>query len=414
MNVLILGAGILGTTTAWYLRQHGHDVTVIDRQPAAGLETSFANGSQISVSYAEPWANPGAPLKILKWLGRADSPLLFRPSTDPYQWLWGVQFLRECTPGRTRFNTIQLTNLGLYSRTALGELRRSTGIQYDALERGILHVYENADELEAARPGLELMRQFGCTMDFLDRDGIVRVEPALASYAHRLAGGAFAPEDESGDAFRFTQELALRAEHAGVVFRYNTPIHGLVRGAGGLAGVEVPAGEILSADAYVVALGSWSAPLLRTVGVSTQIYPAKGYSATVPIKPGALANFVSITDHKLKIVYSRLGDRLRIAGTAELSGYGLALNMQRCKALTERAAEVFPGVLDVDRAEYWSGLRPATPSNVPYIGRSALPNLWLNTGHGTLGWTHGAGSGKALAELMSGQKPEVEFAFCGV
>jgi D-amino-acid dehydrogenase len=421
MKIIVLGAGILGVTSAWFLRRDGHEVTVIDRQPNAGLETSYANGAQISVSYAEPWANPGAPLKILKWLGRDDSPLLFRLNADPHQWVWGLAFLANCTPGRTRFNTIQLTNLGIYSRDTLIALRGETGIEYDALQRGIMHLYESDAEFDAARPGLQLMREFGCAMDFLTPDQIVALEPALAHYKPRLAGAAHAPDDESGDAFQFTQKLARLAADKGVEFRYGTHVTTLKSNGDRLAGVVVKAGEpngpgreeTLMADAYVVCLGSWSAPMLRSVGVSTLIYPAKGYSATLPIRPGAVANTVSLTDHQLKIVFSRLGDRIRIAGTAELSGYGTALNQRRCEALTRRAEEMFPGVLDVARVEYWTGLRPATPSNVPYIGRSRLRNLWLNTGHGTLGWTHGAGSGLAIADLIAGRRPEVDFAFCG-
>lgn len=422
MKIIVLGAGILGVTSAWFLRRDGHEVTVIDRQPGAGLETSYANGSQISVSYAEPWANPGAPLQILKWLGKDDSPLLFRLSADPHQWGWGLAFLANCTPGRTRLNTIQLTNLGLFSRSTLIALREETGIRYDELARGILHLYESDSQYEAARPGLELMREFGCTMNFLNPDEIVGLEPSLAPYRTRLVGGAHAPEDESGDAFKFTQRLAELAAARGVEFRYDTPVLSLTKQGGRLTGVVVKDGrlngpgaeETLTADAYVMCMGAWSAPMLRRVGVRALIYPAKGYSATLPIRPGALANTVSLTDHRLKIVFSRLGDRVRIAGTAELSGYGTELNRVRCESLTRRAEEIFPGVLETEKAEYWTGLRPATPSNVPYIGRSRLGNLWLNTGHGTLGWTHGAGSGLAIADLIAGRKPDVNFAFCGV
>ncbi len=416
MKIIVLGAGILGVSSAWYLSQDGHEVTVIDRQDGCALETSFANGAQISVSYAEPWANPGAPLKLAKWLLRDDSPLLFRWRADWHQWLWGLQFARECLPARTRFNTIQLTNLGLYSRAALIDLRAKLALEYDQLERGILHVFTSDKELEASRPGLELMREFGCTMNFLDRAQTVALEPALNAFSGQIAGAAHAPEDESGDAFKFTQQLALRCARAGVTFRYDTTIKRLVKNGGDIDGVEIEhAGQtqVLSADAYVVALGCWSAHLLRAVGMSPAIYPAKGYSATVPIKPGQNANTVSITDHQMKIVFSRLGDSVRIAGTAELSGYDLKLNMLRCQALTRRAEELFPGVLDNARAQYWSGLRPATPSNLPYIGKSRLGRLWLNTGHGTLGWTHGAGSGRALADLMSQRKPDVDFAFMG-
>jgi D-amino-acid dehydrogenase len=417
MKVIVLGAGILGVTSAWYLNRDQHEVTVIDRQPGAGLETSYANGAQISVSYAEPWANPGAPLKLLKWLWSDDSPLLFRWRADWHQWQWGLSFFFECSPAKTRFNTIQLTNLGLYSRASLIELRRALKLEYEQLERGIMHLYTSEKELEAARPGLELMRQFGCTMDFLTPDETVKREPALAYYKNQLAGAVHAPEDESGDAFKFSQALAAHAQQAGVEFRYGTTIVRLERTGDAISGVVVRDADgerTLTADAYVVALGSWSAHLLRGVGMNPLIYPAKGYSATLPIKPGATANFVSLTDHQMKIVFSRLGDRMRIAGTAELSGYDLGLNMRRCAALTRRAEEIFPGVLDIERVEYWTGLRPATPSNVPYIGRGRYRNLWLNTGHGTLGWTHGAGSGRALADLMAERRPDVDFAFCGV
>ncbi len=421
MKIIVLGAGILGATTAWFLRRDGHDVTVVDRQPGPGLETSYANGSQISVSYAEPWANPSAPLKILKWLGKEDSPLLFRLNADPHQWMWGLSFLANCTPGRTRFNTIQLTNLGIYSRNTLIALREATGIRYDALSRGIMHLYESNAEFDAARPGLELMREFGCTMQFLTPDEIVALEPSLAPYKPRLAAAAHAPEDESGDAYKFVQGLTGLSATQGVEFRYETQVLSLKSNGDRLTGVVIKHGQLngpgreetLMADAYVMCLGPWSAHLLRTVGLSTLIYPAKGYSATMPIRPGALANTVSLTDHQLKIVFSRLGDRIRIAGTAELSGYDTGLNRLRCEALTRRAEEIFPGVLDPSQVEYWTGLRPATPSNVPYIGRSKLGNLWLNTGHGTLGWTHGAGSGLALADLVAGRKPDVDFAFCG-
>ena len=415
MKVLVLGAGILGTCSAWYLNERQHTVTLVERQAEAALETSFANGSQISVSYAEPLANPQAPAKLVKWLLRDDSPLLFRLRADPNQWRWGLQFLRECAPTRTRSNTIQLTRLGLYSRECLIELRRATGITYDELALGILHLFETEAEFAAARPGLELMREFGCPMDFLTPAETIAIEPALGSYRERLVGAAHAPADESGDAFKFTQRLAARAAAQGVDFRYGTSVVRLLVEGGQVGGVLVRHGdvqEVLRADAYVVALGSWSAPLLRGVGVPTLIYPAKGYSATLPIRPGALANSVSITDHQMKIVFSRLGERIRIAGTAELNGYEMSLNPVRCHALTARAEELFPGVLDVGQAQFWTGLRPATPSNVPYIGRSPFPNLWLNTGHGTLGWTHGAGSGRALADLISGRRPEVDFAFC--
>ncbi len=419
MKILVLGAGLLGTLSAWYLHRDGHEVTVIDRQPGPGLETSFANGSQISVSYAEPWANPSAPLKIIKWLGKEDAPLLFRLRADPHQWAWALAFLRECTPARTRHNTIQLTNLGMYSRASLQALRQELHLDYDHLEKGILHLYQTEEDDREARVGLALMQELGCRLEPVSPEQIVALEPALAAYGPQLAGGTYAPDDESGDAYQFVQNLAAHAAASGVQFRYDTTITGLQSARGRIDGVAVTTkdhalAEILKADAYVMCMGSWSSSLLCSVGVSTRIYPVKGYSATLPVKPGAVASTISLTDHAMKIVVSRLGERIRIAGTAELNGYNTELNPVRCQALLRRVNELLPDALDLEKATLWTGLRPATPSNIPYIGRSKLNNLWLNTGHGTLGWTHGAGSGRALADLLAGREPGVDFEFCGL
>lgn len=417
MHILVLGAGILGTTSAWFLRAAGHDVTVVERASGPALETSFANGSQISVSYAEPWANPHAPLQVLRWLGQEDAPLLFRLRADPQQWRWGLNFLLQCLPANTRFNTRQLVNLGLYSRATLIALRRELGLEYRHLEKGILHLYRSPADLEQATPGMRLMRDLGMDIRFLATHELATVEPSLAGRAGLFAGGVYAPQDETGDAFLFTNQLAQRAAQRGVAFRFDTTVLGLRRDGDRLRGVQIrdAGGECtLTADAYVVALGSWSAPLLRAVGVSTLVYPVKGYSATFPVLKPAAVTTTSLTDHSMKIVFSRLGDELRIAGTAELTGYNLDLNPARCAPLARRAAELFPEALDFSAVRYWTGLRPATPSNLPYIGRSSLfGNLWLNTGHGTLGWTHGAGSGRALADLISGRRPEVAFRFLG-
>ncbi len=416
MRVLVLGAGILGITSAWFLRQAGHTVTVVERRAGAALETSFANGAQISVSHAEPWANPGAPRMILRWLGREDSPLLFRPRADWRQWRWIAHFLRECTPARTHANTLRLLKLGLYSHATLVALRRELAIDYAQLDKGILHFYTDQKEFAAACKSMELIRGMGVPIAFLDADAMVAREPALAAARHLLVGGIYAPEDESGDAHRFIVALAGHAAAAGVALRYDTTVLGLEASRGRIAGVRIrhaSGEEVLEADAYVVALGSWSAPLLRSVGVDTLIYPAKGYSATLAIRDANAVTRTSLTDHARKIVFSRLGDELRVAGTAELAGYDLELNRARCLALTRRAEQLFPGALDTSAVRYWTGLRPATPSNIPYIGRSSLDNLWLNTGHGTLGWTHGVGSGRALADLISGRQPEVDFGFAG-
>ena len=418
MRVLVLGAGVVGVTAAWYLAQDGHEVTVVDRHAGAGLETSFANGGQISASYAEPWANPDAPMKILHWLGQEDAPLLFRLRLDPQQWRWGLQFLIECLPSRTRRNTIQCLNLALYSRDCLKALRAETGIEYDQLERGILSFYTDPREFEHGVAAAQLMRQFGCDRDVKSVDECVAIEPALGSSRDRLAGGIFTQSDESGDAQRFTQELARMAQERGVHFRWNMAVERLIADGDGVREVrclnEEHRKEILTADAYVMALGSYSPFLLRPLDVPCLIYPAKGYSATIAIGEHRGAPTVSLTDLAWKIVFTRLGDRLRVAGTAELSGYDKALNLVRCEALVKRTFDLFPDAGDPHSAQFWAGLRPATPSNVPLVGRTRHRNLYLDTGHGTLGWTMACGSGRALADVMAGRKPGVDFAFTGV
>lgn len=417
MRIVILGAGLEGTASAWYLRAAGHEVTVLERQPAAGMETSFANGGQISVSHAETWANPGAPSKVLKWLAREDAPLLFRLRADYHQWRWGLQFLVECLPERSRRNTAALVKLGMYSRASLQELRRETGIRYDELTRGILHLYTEPEEFEAARAPTELMCSLGLDRVLKTPEECVAIEPALAACRDRLAGGTFAASDESGDAHQFTQALAAHAAAKGVEFQCDTRIERIETTGGAISGVAIKRKDgtphQVVGDAYVLALGSYSPLFSRPLGIPLMIYPAKGYSVTMPVKDPQAAWSVSLTDDEHKLVYSRLGDRLRIAGTAELTGYNLDINTVRCEAIVKRVMELFPEAGVPGKAEFWTGLRPSRPSNIPYIGRTKIPNLFLNTGHGTLGWTHACGSGRALADLMSGRKPEVDFAFCG-
>jgi D-amino-acid dehydrogenase len=418
MRVMVLGAGVVGTTAAWYLARAGHTVTVLDRREDAALETSFANGGQISVSHAEPWANPGAPATILKWLGREDAPLLFRLRADARQWSWGLRFLLECLPSRTLANTRAILALGLYSRAELQRLRAEARIEYDAQTRGILHFYTDPREYERAARHADDMRAFGMDRVLKTAAECVAIEPALARSTVPLAGGDYTASDESGDARKFTQALARRAMAFGVSFRFGCAIQRLQREGDRIAGVAVagPDGreELVCADAYVLALGAYSAPLARPVGVALPIYPAKGYSLTLPLDADDLAPVVSLTDEAHKIVFSRLGQRLRVAGTAELNGYDTTLNPVRCEALLTRTAQLFPQVGDRSAAQFWTGLRPATPSNVPIIGRSRLRNLYLDTGHGTLGWTLACGSGRALADMVSGEAPEVDFPFTGL
>ena len=422
MHVLVLGSGLLGVSSAYYLSQLGHEVTVLDRQANPAAETSFANGGQISVSHAEPWANPSAPLKVLQWLGKEDAPLLFRLRADMRQWLWGLQFIRECTPARTRHNIKQIVQLGTYSRAMLSEMRKATGLNYDQRTQGILHFYTSQKEFDGALGPSEQMRELGCERHVISADEALRLEPALRHIRPQLAGATYTAEDESGDANRFARELVKLCQTSGVKFLMSHTITALREAAGKIDHVEATDSEgrfqRIRADAYVLAMGSMSPIYAEPLGIRLPIYPAKGYSVTMPVKDASMAHQVSLTDDEFKLVFSRLtgptGDRLRIAGTAELNGYDRDLNRVRCEAIVRRVEQLFPGAGDATQASFWTGLRPATPSNVPIIGASKINNLFLNTGHGTLGWTHACGSGKSIARIVSGLAPEVDFAFTGM
>ena len=422
MKVIVLGSGIIGTASAWFLNKAGHDVTVIERQPGAAQETSFANGGQISVSHAEPWANPAAPMKVLKWLGKEDAPLLFRLRPEWLQWKWGMRFLRECTPGRTAHNIRQIVSISEYSRQTLQAVRAETGIDYDYLTQGILHFYTDQKDFQESLPAAKLMRELGCPRDSIGADEVVKIEPALASIRDKIVGGDYTATDESGDVYKFTTGLARKAQESGVDFQFNTSVTRLLtEGTGAAAkitGVEIitPDGrhQVLRADAFVLAMGSFSVPLVKPLGIDLMIYPGKGYSATYNVIDPDAAPSVSLTDDGYKLVVSRLGDRLRVAGTCELNGYTRELNTARCEAITRRTRELFPNACDYDNPVYWTGLRPLTPSNVPYIGKTKFGNLFLNTGHGTLGWTMGCGSGRAIADIVSGRQPEIDFEFTGM
>ncbi len=417
-SVIVLGSGILGVTSAYYLSKAGCQVTVIDRQQEAASETSYANGGQISVSHAEPWANPSAPLKVLQWLGKEDAPLLFRLRADKRQWLWGMQFLRECTPAKTKHNIRQIVNLGTFSRDTLQALRAETGVHYKELTKGILHFYTSEKEFQGCLEPSRQMRELGCDRQVVSADRAVELEPALANIRSQIAGATYTAEDESGDAKLFTRSLVELCKAQGVTFLMGHNITALNAVGGEIDHVEVTNNEgrfsTLKADAYVLAMGSYSPMLAAQVGVKLNIYPAKGYSATVKVLDPSKAPSVSLTDDEFKLVFSRYEDSLRIAGTAELNGYDRNLNMVRCHAITRRVEQLFPGATDTSNAQFWTGLRPATPSNLPYIGKSKVGKLYLNTGHGTLGWTHGCGSGKAIADIIMGNKPAVDFAFTGV
>ncbi|WP_058616270.1 D-amino acid dehydrogenase [Tepidimonas taiwanensis] len=428
MRVVVLGAGIIGTSTAWHLLQRGHEVVLVDRQPDAALETSFANAAQISVSYCEPWANRQAPLKALKWMFDKQAPLLWRPQLDPAQWRWLLQFLGQCTDRAFERNVAQLVSLGAFSHATLKQMVADTGIEYQRSERGIAHVYTDAKAFEEAGAAAELMRGHGVQRRVVSREELLRIEPALQAVADRIAGGTYTPTDEHGDARVFTQALARRCAERGAQLLFGHDIERLEVVGGAVERVHVRARadgrtQALQADAYVVACGSYTTPLLASIGIRVPIYPGKGYSATLALRDPARAPQVSLLDDGRKIAISRLGDRLRVAGTIELGGFDLRLDTPvaraRCEMLLQRIEELFPGVADTRTPEqggdpqFWCGLRPATPTNIPLIGRLPLARLWINAGHGTLGWTHGAGSGRALAELISGERPAIAMDFVG-
>jgi D-amino-acid dehydrogenase len=427
MKTLVLGAGIIGISTAWHLAERGHEVIVVDRQPDAALETSFANAAQISVSYCEPWANKHAPAKLLKWMFRNDAPLLFRPQLDWQQWRWGLQFLAQCNDAAFERNVQQLVALGNYSHAALKDVVAATGIEYKRLEKGIAHFYTDQKAFDDAGDAAALMQKYGVDRKVVSRDELFAIEPAFRNF-DKIVGGTFTASDESGDARVFTQKLAALCAARGVQFLYGQDIERLETAGGSIAAVRIRDRatrqvQRVVADEVVVACGSYTAPLLRQVGVSLPIYPGKGYSATFKLKDPAAAPYVSTIDDEVKVAMSRLGDELRVAGTIELSGYDATLNttlaQARCRMLAERIEKVLPGVCDTRLPEeggqpnFWTGLRPATPTNIPYIGRTKVQGLWVNAGHGTLGWTHGAGSGKAMAELISGRQPRMAFNFHG-
>lgn len=432
MKITILGAGIIGVSTAWHLAELGHEVTVVDRQADAALETSFANAAQISVSYCEPWANKEAPWKALKWMFSKEAPLLFRPQFPLgegwHQYRWGLEFLANCNDAAFERNVQQLVALGSYSHEALKDVVDHTGIEYHRLEKGIAHFYIDQKSFQGAAEAAALMGKYGVNRRVVSKNELLKIEPAFRQYADHIVGGTYTASDESGDARVFTQELAKHCAARGVQFLWNHDVVSLNKSGDALDTVTVwdqATGKTtaLKSDHFVLSMGSYTAPLLRTVGVNLPIYPGKGYSATFKILKPELAPQVSFIDDSVKCAVSRLGDELRIAGTIEVGSYdtGLdsALSQARCHMLARRVEAIFPGVCDTrlesegGNPRFWTGLRPATPTNIPYIGKTKVNKLWVNAGHGTLGWTHGAGSGKAIAELINGNKPNMQFGFYG-
>jgi D-amino-acid dehydrogenase len=407
MKVIVLGSGVIGVSCAWHLSKAGHEVTVLDRQPAAALETSYGNAGEVSPGYSAPWAGPGVPVKAIKWLLMQHRPLVIRPSFDLNLVRWGLAMLRNCTAARYEVNKGRMVRLAEYSRDCLRELRAQTGIRYDERMQGTLQLFRTQAQLDGTAADIAILQRYGVQFHLLDRDGCIRHEPALAHVREKFVGGLLLPGDETGDCFKFTQNLAAMAVERGVQFRYGTQIKGLKYAHKQIAGVETDAG-LQTADAYVVALGSYSPVLLKPLGIRIPVYPVKGYSITVPITDAAGAPESTVMDETHKVAVTRLGDRIRVGGTAELAGYTLKLHEARRATLEHVVTDLFPQGGDVSRAEFWCGLRPMTPDGTPVVGGTRLPNLYLATGHGTLGWTMAAGTGRVLADVISGKKADID------
>ncbi|MBP7242440.1 D-amino acid dehydrogenase [Amaricoccus sp.] len=407
MKVIILGSGVIGTTSAWYLVQAGHEVVVLDRQPGPALETSFANAGQVSPGYASPWAAPGIPVKAIRWLFQRHSPLFIRPSLDPAFWRFGLAMLRNCTAAAYAVNKSRMVPLAEYSRDQLVALRAETGIAYDERTRGTLQVFRTQKLLDGSAKDVAVLAELGVAHEVLDVEGCLRAEPALARVREKFVGGLRLPGDETGDCFLFTNALRDLAAARGVEFRYDVTVTGLRVEGDRVAGVATTAGTV-AGDACVVALGSYSPLFLRPHGVDLPVYPVKGYSLTVRVSDPEAAPVSTVMDEYYKVAITRLGDRIRVGGMAELDGYSPALHPRRRATLEHVVGSLYPDGGDPRAGSFWAGHRPMTPDGPPVIGRAKYANLWLNTGHGTLGWTMACGSGRLLADLVSGHAPAID------
>lgn len=406
MKVAILGSGVIGVTSAWYLAQAGHDVTVIDRRSGPALETSFANAGEISPGYASPWAAPGIPMKALRWLFMKHAPLILRPHPDMAMLRWIAAMLGNCTERAYAINKSRMVRLAEYSRDCLVDLRRETGILYDERSQGTLQLFREHHQLDGIAKDIAVLQADGVPFELLDRAGCIAAEPGLASSREAIAGGLRLPNDETGDCFKFTNALAELAKAKGVAFLTGRTIKRFASDGGRITHVETDQGRI-RADAYLVALGSYSPLLLAPLGIRLPIYPVKGYSTTIPIVDESRAPVSTLLDESFKVAITRLGDRIRVGGMAELSGYSSHLPKARRDTLDHCVGTLFPSAGDLSRATFWSGLRPMTPDGTPIIGATKIPNLFLNSGHGTLGWTMACGSGHVIADLISGKRAAI-------
>lgn len=407
MKIVILGSGVIGTTSAWYLAAAGHEVTVLDRQPGPALETSFANAGQVSPGYASPWAAPGIPVKALKWLFMKHSPLFIRPNLDPAFWRFGVAMLRNCTASAYAVNKSRMVPIAEYSRDMLKALRAETGIAYDDRQQGTLQVFRTEKLLAGSAKDVAVLAELGVPHEVLDVDGCIGAEPALARVREKFVGGLRLPGDETGDCFQFTNALRLLAAARGVEFRYGVTVTGLVTEGDRVTAVATDAGPV-AGDACIVALGSHSPLFVRRYGIALPVYPVKGYSLTVPITDPDGAPASTVMDEYHKVAITRLGNRIRVGGMAELDGYSTELHPSRRATLEHVVGDFYPDGGDPTTGTFWAGHRPMTPDGPPVIGRAKFRNLWLNTGHGTLGWTMSCGSGAVLADLVSGRPPAID------
>ncbi|KWF29639.1 D-amino acid dehydrogenase [Burkholderia pseudomultivorans] len=406
MRVVILGSGVVGVASAYYLARAGHEVTVIDREAGPALETSFANAGQISPGYAAPWAAPGVPLKAVKWMFEKHAPLAIRLDGTRFQLQWMWQMLRNCTAERYAVNKGRMVRLAEYSRDCLQALRADTGIQYEGRTGGTLQLFRTQQQLDGAAKDIAVLQEANVPFELLSPAELKNAEPALAAVSHKLTGGLRLPGDETGDCQLFTTRLAALAESLGVKFRYNTPIDALAIAGGRIAGVQCGS-ETVRADAYVVALGSYSTNFVANL-MKIPVYPLKGYSITAPIVDAAAAPVSTVLDETYKIAITRFDQRIRVGGMAEIVGFDKNLRAARRETLEMCVNDLFPGGGDTSKATFWTGLRPMTPDGTPIVGRTPVSNLFLNTGHGTLGWTMSCGSGQLLADLISGKKPAIQ------
>ncbi|MCP5231894.1 MAG: D-amino acid dehydrogenase [Rhodocyclaceae bacterium] len=406
MHVIVLGSGVIGTTTAYFLARAGASVTVIDRQPGPALETSYANAGQVSPGYSTPWAAPGIPLKAIKWLFQRHAPLAIRADGSLFQLKWMAEMLKNCSAERYAVNKERMMRLSEYSRDVLRELRADTGLSYEERRGGTLQLFRTDAQMAAVQRDIAVLEECGVPFELLERDALASAEPALGRVKDKLTGGLRLPNDETGDCHLFTRRLAEMAAALGVKFRYGVAIDEVISGGGAIIGVRC-GDEVIGGDRFVLALGSYSRQLAAGLDLDLPVYPVKGYSLTVPLGNADMAPVSTVLDETYKVAVTRFDDRIRVGGMAELGGFDLGLNPRRRETLELVVNDLFPGGGDVAQAEFWTGLRPMTPDSTPIVGATSYPNLYLSTGHGTLGWTMACGSGKLMADLVTGRNPAI-------